>query len=174
MNKKALYPFIAFVVVFLLHGAYTLWDAARISSQWVAIDKTPLFSRYLEQQDYFMGLSYAMAAAFTVYSFMRFSAGQRDGLTGAVGGITLTGILSFGGCFLLGCCGSPMLAVYLSLFGSSYAGFTKPIVLAVTGASIAGGWLWIRRRSKAAKGLCSGNSTRSIKFIPPKGGGSGI
>src|SRR5574337_1060144 len=117
--KRTLYPALAFILVVLLHGSYSLWDAAR----WVSIDKAPLFSRYLEQQDYFMGLSYGLAAAFTVYSFMRFSTGQRGGLTGAIGGITLTGILYFGGCFLLGCCGSPMLAVYLSLFGSSYAGF---------------------------------------------------
>ncbi len=143
--KRALYPALAFVLVILLHGAYSLWDAAR----WVSIDKVPLFSRYLEKQDYFMGLSYGLAAAFTVYSFMRFSTGQRGGLTGAIGGITMTGILYFGGCFLLGCCGSPMLAVYLSLFGSSYAGFTKPIVLAVTVASIGLSWLWMRRKTGA-------------------------
>lgn len=139
----------------LLHGAYSLWDAARISTQWAAFDKAPLFSRYLEQQDYFMGLSYGLAAAFTVYSFLRFSTGQRGGLTGTIGGVTMTGILYFGGCFLLGCCGSPMLAVYLSLFGSSYAGFTKQIVLIVTAASIGISWLWMQRKSRTAKGSCS-------------------
>ncbi len=96
-----------------------------------------------------MGLSYALAAAFTVYSFMRFSRGQRGGLSGAIGGITMTGVLYFGGCFLLGCCGSPMLAVYLSLFGSSYAGFTKPIVLVVTVVSIGLSWLWMQRKTGA-------------------------
>ncbi len=141
--KRTLYPALAFFVVVMLHGAYSLWDAAR----WISIDKTPLFSRYLEQQDYFMGLSYGLAAAFTVYSFMRFSTGQRGGLTGALGGITMTGILYFGGCFLLGCCGSPMLPVYLGLFGSSYAGFTKPIVLVVTVASIGLSWLWMQRKT---------------------------
>jgi hypothetical protein len=156
--KKTLYPAMAFAAVFILHGAYSLWDAARISAQWVDIDQVPLFSRYLAQQDYFMGLSYGLAAAFTVYSFMRFSKGQQGGLTGAIGGVTMTGILYFGGCFLLGCCGSPMLAVYLSLFGSSYAGFTKPIVLIVTVVSIGISWLWMQRRSKAAKGLCSNNT----------------
>ena len=155
--KKKLYPGIAFVAVFILHGAYSLWDAARISAQWVSLDKAPIYAHYLEQQDYFMGLSYGLAAAFTGYAFMRFSTGQRGGLTGAIGGVTLTGVLYFGGCFLLGCCGSPMLAVYLSLFGSSYAGFTKPIVLIVTAVSIGLSWLWMQRRSRAAKGLCSNN-----------------
>ncbi len=147
MNKRLLYPTAAFVAVYFLHGVYSLWDAARLSAKWAAIDNAPPFSRYIEQQDYFMGLSYGLAAAFTVYSFIRFSTGQRGGLTGAIGGMTLTGILYFGGCFLLGCCGSPMLTVYLSLFGSSYAGFTKPIVLVVTVISVVISWLWMQRKT---------------------------
>ncbi len=149
--KKTFYPAIAFVAGFILHGAYSLWAAAR----WVSVDNMSPLSLYLHQQDYFMGLSYGLASAFTVYSFMRFSARQRGGLTGAIGGITMTGILYFSGCFLLGCCGSPMLAVYLSLFGSSYAGFTKPIVLIVTAVSIGISWLWMQRKSKTPQ--CSNN-----------------
>ncbi len=149
--KRTLYPALAFFCVFMMHGACLFWNASR----WVSIDNVPPFSLYLQQQDYFMGLSYGLAAAFTVYSFMRFSARQRGGLTGAIGGITMTGILYFGGCFLLGCCGSPLLAVYLSLFGSSYAGFTKPIVLIVTVASIGLSWLWMQRKSKSPQ--CSNN-----------------
>ncbi len=143
--KRTLYPALAFLGVFMLHGAYLFWSAAR----WVSIDNASPLSRYLHQQDYFMGLSYGLAAAFTVYSFMRFAGGQRGGLTGAIGGITMTGVLYFCGCFLLGCCGSPMLAVYLSLFGSSYAGFTKPIVLIVTIISIGLSWLWMQRKTGA-------------------------
>ncbi len=143
MNKKTIYPAAAFLSVLLLHGAYIVWNAAK----WVSIDKASPLSLYLHQQDYFMGLSYGMAAGFTVYSFMRFTRGQRGGLGGTIGGLTMTGILYFAGCFLLGCCGSPMLAVYLSLFGSSYAGFTKPIVLLVTIASIGLSWLWMQRRT---------------------------
>jgi len=40
----------------------------------------------------------------------------------AGGGVTLLGALMAGGCFLIGCCGSPMLAVYLSLFGAKGLG----------------------------------------------------
>ncbi len=141
--KRTLYPVMAFFGVFILHGAYSLWAAAR----WVSLDNAPVISRYLAEQDYFMGMSYGLAAAFTVYSFMRFTGGQRGGLGGTIGGLTMTGILYFAGCFLLGCCGSPMLAVYLSLFGSSYAGFTKPIVLIVTILSIGLSWLWMQRKA---------------------------
>ncbi len=146
MNKKTIYPAAAFLSVLLLHGAYIVWNAAK----WVSIDNASPLSRYLDQQDYFMGLSYGLAAAFTVYSFMRFTGGQRGGLGGTIGGLTMTGILYFAGCFLLGCCGSPMLAVYLSLFGSSYAGFTKPIVLVVTIISIGLSWLWMQRKTRTA------------------------
>ncbi len=147
--KKIFYPSIAFVAVFLLHGAYLLWSASR----WVSLDDASPLSRYIVQQDYFMGLSYGLAAAFTIYSFLRFTGGQRGSLTGAIGGLTITGLLYFGGCFLLGCCGSPMLAVYLSLFGTSYAGFTKPIVLAVTIVSIGLSWLWMERKTRATNKL---------------------
>ncbi len=145
MNKRVIYPAAAFVGVFLLHGAYLLWNASR----WISIDNASPFSLYLQQQDYFMGLSYGLAAAFTVYSFMRFTRRQRGGLGGTIGGLTMTGILYFAGCFLLGCCGSPMLAVYLSLFGSSSAGFTKPIVLVLTVFAIGISWLWMRKRTCA-------------------------
>ncbi len=145
MNKKAIYPVAAFLAVFLLHGAYIIWNAAK----WASIGNDSLLSRYLSNQDYFMGLSYGLAASFTVYSFMRFTGRQRGGLGGAIGGLTITGILYFGGCFLLGCCGSPMLAVYLSLFGSSYAGFTKPLVLIITMLSIGLSWLWMKRKMRS-------------------------
>ncbi len=144
MNKKTIYPAASFLAVFLLHGAYIVLNAAK----WASIGNDSLLSRYLNDQDYFMGLSYGLAAGFTVYSFKRFTGGQRVGLGGAIGGLTMTGILYFGGCFLLGCCGSPMLAVYLSLFGSSYAGFTKPLVLIITMLSIGLSWLWMQRKMR--------------------------
>ncbi len=145
MNKKAIYPAAACIAVVLLHGSYIIWNAAK----WASIGNDSLLSRYLSNQDYFMGLSYGLAAGFTAYSLMRFTAGQRGGLRGAIGGLTMTGILYFGGCFLLGCCGSPMLAVYLSLFGSSYAGFTKPLVLIITMLSIVLSWIWMQRKTRS-------------------------
>lgn len=157
MVQKVLYPSVAFVGVFMLHAAYLIWEESQRSAKWLRIEEASLFSQYLGQQDYFMGLSYALSAAFTIYAFMKFYTGQRGGLTGAIGGVTLAGVMYFGGCFLLGCCGSPMLVVYLSLFGSSYLGFTKPIVLIVTATSIALGWTWMEKKSKTAKSLCAGN-----------------
>ena len=53
-----------------------------------------------------------------------------------MGGITLVGVLMAGGCFLIGCCGSPMLAVYVSLFGSRALGVGKPLTALVTLVSV--------------------------------------
>jgi len=75
-----------------------------------------------------------------------------------VGGVTLTGILYVGGCFLLGCCGSPMLTVYLSLFGSSFLGITKPLVATITTVSVVIGYFWIEKKSKSC---CEGNDKYS-------------
>ena len=58
----------------------------------------------------------------------------------AIGGVTLSGFLAIAGCFLLGCCGSPMLAVYLSLFGASFLPFARPFVAGVTTITIIVGW----------------------------------
>ena len=80
-----------------------------------------------------LGISYALAGAFTIYAFLKFlNNRKKTGIAGMIGGLTLPGALYGGGCFLLGCCGSPMLAVYLGLFGSSFLGFTKPFILITT------------------------------------------
>lgn len=66
----------------------------------------------------------------------------------AIGGVTLSGVLAVAGCFLLGCCGSPMLAVYLSLFGAAFLPFAKPLVAGLTAASLVAGWWWMKRRER--------------------------
>ena len=89
--------------------------------------KLILTTQYFERQDFLLGLSYAITAAFTVYAIVNFLEKRKSGIAGTIGGFTLAGILYFTGCFLTGCCGSPMLTVYLSLFGSSILGIAKPL-----------------------------------------------
>ena len=159
MRKKILYPLAAFAVVFILHATYSIWKGIQISKQWVQIEDRTLLSFYFKQQDYFLGFSYALAGAFTIYAFVKFFESRnvkdlegrvlRSGVAGVLGGVTLTGILYFGGCFLLGCCGSPMLAVYLSLFGSSFLGFTKPLTLILTMMSVGIGYLWLEKKTNS-------------------------
>ena len=154
MKKKMPYLLVSFVAVFVLHAIYSIWEGMRISNQWVQIEGITPLLLYLDRQDYLLGVSYAMAAAFTVYAFLKFLESRRSGISGVIGGITLTGILYWGGCFLLGCCGSPMLAVYLGVFGSSFLGFTKPLVLILTVTSVGIGYFWMETKTKTSKGCC--------------------
>lgn len=148
MRRKLYYPALAFAAVFTLHAVYSIRKTMLISRQWVQLEKVNPFRSYLTQQDYLLGLSYAVASAFTIYAVLRFSRGGKRGLAGVIGGSALTGLLYFGGCFLLGCCGSPMLIVYMNFFGSSFLGFTKPLTLMLTIISVALGYLWMEKRTK--------------------------
>ena len=58
-----------------------------------------------------------------------------------------------GGCFLIGCCGSPMLAVYLSLFGAKALGLGKPFMALVTLVSVGCGY-WCLSRRLARESTC--------------------
>ena len=157
MRKKIFYPLAGFVVIFIFHAAYSVWKGMKISKQWVQVGDANSLLLYLERQDYLLGLSYALAGAFTIYALLRFLQNRRSGIGGVVGGVTLTGILYVAGCFLLGCCGSPMLAVYLSLFGSSFLGFTKLLTLILTMTSIVIGYFWVEKKSKTSKSCCPGD-----------------
>lgn len=160
MRKKILYPLSTFAVVFTLHATYSIWKAIEVSRQWIQIGNTNPSVLYFRRHDYLLGISYALAGAFTVYAFMKFLEHRRGGLAGTIGGVTLTGILYVGGCFLLGCCGSPMLVVYLSLFGSSFLGVTKPLTLILTTISVAIGLFWMEKKVRASKSCCAGSETK--------------
>lgn len=142
----------AFVIVLVLHAAYIIWHTRELASQWALTSRPPVLMNYFSGGEIFLGLSYATAAGFTVYALLQTLQGRKGGALGALGGITWTGLLYFGGCFLLGCCGSPMLGVYAGLFGSRFLGAAKPLVFVLTVISVLlGGW-WLQRRAKT-KGL---------------------
>ncbi len=92
---------------------------------------------YWVAQDYYLGFSYALGAAFAVWATVQFVRTRQAALAaGAAGSVTLVGVLMAGGCFLLGCCGSPMLGVYLALFGSEFLGAGKPLMALITLLSV--------------------------------------
>lgn len=115
---------------------------------------------YLGTQSYWLGLSYAMSLTFAVAMFRRYREERRAAARNlAAGGVTLSGFLAVAGCYLLGCCGSPMLGVYLSLFGAAFLPFLKPLVTALTAVSLVGAWWWMGRRRAApvpGAGPCAG------------------
>ena len=154
MKKKLIFPATVFFGVFLFHAAYSAYQASMTSQRWVQLTDTNWLSLYLQGRDYFLSMSYALAAAFAVYALMAFLEKRKNSAVGVIGGVTFTGILYGGACFLTGCCGSPMLAVYVGLFGPSFLGVTKPLMLGITAASVAIGFVWLRRKEDASTDCC--------------------
>jgi tetrahydromethanopterin S-methyltransferase subunit A len=155
MKRKLALLLSAGVAVFATHAGLLIWRGSRIAEQWAALDSESALSHYVSQRDYLVGLSYAIVGAFTTYALLRARAKAKSSVVGAAGGFTLASLLYFGGCWLVGCCGSPLLPVYLSLFGSSFAGFTKPLVLALTVSSVGVGLWWMNRKSRRADCACN-------------------
>jgi hypothetical protein len=112
---------------------------------------------YLIGQEYFVSFSYALSASFAVWATARFLYSRRRAAAiGAVGGVSLVTLLAAAGCFLIGCCGSPMLPIYISLFGSKAAGVGKPLMALISLISIGGGYLYVLRRPECR---CTGPET---------------
>ena len=152
MTKKWFYPTVAFVLTFLSHAFYFGWNTLRSADPCAPSADGSLAAAYFGQQEYFLGFSYALSAAFTVYALLKFAADRKRAAAGAAGGLALTGGLYAAGCFLLGCCGSPLLAVYLGFLGASYLSFAKPLIAAVTLLSAAGGYFWLARKGAQCRG----------------------
>lgn len=132
---------------------------------WVRLDDasapSPLRA-YLETQDVWLGLTYAASFAFAAVTLRRHREERFcSATTLSVGGVTLTGFLAVAGCYLIGCCGSPMLAVYLSLFGAKFLPFAKPLVFAVTLLLLGATWGWTDRRRRRAAALPAASCERS-------------
>lgn len=181
MIARRLLPAFVFVAVFVAHALYLGSCAASAPFGWNDLGITanaagPLgMGAYLRGQDYFLGFSYALGAAFATWALGRliFVRQQRAVAAGAaVGGITLVGILTAGGCFLIGCCGSPMLGVYLSLFGAKALGLGKPLTALITLASVSCGyWCLCRRFARGdacVDACCSPADTRSTLIAPDR------
>ena len=160
MNARRLFPLFVFLTVFLAHALYSGFCAGSAPPGWADVDVSssavgPLgLWAYVRAQDYFVGFSYALASAFAAWAISRCvsSRGRAETAGAAAGSITLVGVLMASGCFLIGCCGSPMLAIYLSLFGSRMLGFAKPLTALITLASVSCGYWCLSRRF--ARGGC--------------------
>lgn len=149
MRNRPFYPLTTFALVFLFHVIFFIWKATRVCPQPDELEKISLLSLYFKQQDFFLGFSYALAVAFTAHALLKFLQDRNSGIAGVAGGLTLTGILYAAGCFLSGCCGSPMLIVYLNLFGSSFFGLAKAFVAIITTISVVIGYFWLEKKSKS-------------------------
>ena len=152
--RRLLLPMLVFAAVGLIHfvwfGVFPARNATQERWQTVVTEENPSWvNRYWETQGYWTGYSYALSLAFVAVAVRRYREQRMCAAQNlAVGGITLTGFLAVAGCFLVGCCGSPMLGVYLSLFGASFLPWAKPLVAGITTVVIAASYWWMRNHSR--------------------------
>lgn len=138
MRKVA--PVLAGLAVFISYAGWTLLrPEAPAASGWGTVPE-PLADRLLSffsGGSFWMGASYALSGGFTVFALSVFRRNRRQAAVGAAGGLAVTGVIYGLGCFLLGCCGSPMLPIYIGLLGAKWAKATGPLMFGVTLASVA-------------------------------------
>lgn len=156
--SRSVLPLAAFAVVL---GVHFVWQGSfpeqdPVQRQWAAAPApsgSSWLRRYIETGGYWSGYSYALALAFAFGALRRHREQQCRRAKGlAVGGATLAGFLAVVGCYLVGCCGSPMLIVYLNLFGAVFLPLAKPLMAGITTMSIALAWWWMMRRVQKTSG----------------------
>jgi hypothetical protein len=141
MNRKQkIISAIGFFFTLLIHFFWVSKDLSP-KVQWAdvkAVSENAIsgYAMYFQDREYYFGLSYALAIAFTLFAFSRIKIDRKKGATGFFGGITFSALLATFGCFIIGCCGSPMAIVYINMFGSSYLNVAKPLMLAITFLSV--------------------------------------
>ncbi len=149
--RRSVLPALAFLFVIAAHfiwqGYFPEHDP--VQDQWAAVPTTTNTSwstRYLETQAYLLGYSYGLSTAFAVLMLRRFRETQNCRAKRiTIGSVTFSGLLAATGCFLLGCCGSPMLMIYLNLFGAAFLPLAKPLIALLTTAMVAVAWWWVKR-----------------------------
>ncbi len=152
-------PILAGLVVFLAYAGWAVLrpEASSASGWGVVADPLALRIRtFLFGDSVWMGASYAVSAGFTVFALLVFREERKArAAVGAAGGVAMAGAVYGLGCYFLGCCGSPMLAVYAGLLGAKWAKISGPLMFGVTLASVALGVRWLkRRRGCGCEGVC--------------------
>jgi hypothetical protein len=144
--RKVSITLATFIIIFILHIFYfKVTEGGCGGTSWL--------QKYIKEQEYFLGASYALSFAFITFAFLKFKGNRKRALKAAIGGGLLAVVLWFL-CFLLGCCGSPMLVVYLNLIGLSALKVSKLVLLVMTIIFIGIGYIWLIKKSP--KTCCNG------------------
>ncbi len=122
--KKVILLLAVFIVVLMSHLLYyKTTESSCAGSAW--------FQKYISEQEHFLGISYALSFTFMVFAFLKYKEDRKNALKAGLGSGLLAVLLWFS-CFFFGCCGSPMLIVYLNLFGLSMLKIPKLALLIMT------------------------------------------
>lgn len=170
--QRSVLPMAVFCAVL---GVHYLWlgvfaDGGDARVQWALSKDLPnqtRWMRYVAMQSYYLGFSYALSIAFAAWALRRYREERLcSSRTLAIGGVTFSGFLAVAGCYLLGCCGSPMLAVYLNVFGASFLPLAKPLVALIALLTVTVAAWWSSRRSRIqAEARCACNLSRHGKGL---------
>jgi hypothetical protein len=147
LRLKVVAAFLAVLAFHFLWTAFFGGDSAHCVVQAGMEDDCGPLERYLETGGYWMGLSYAASLAFATFAWLKFRMNRsRHNENAALGGIGLAGGLAVLGCFFVGCCGSPMLPVFLGVVGAQFLPQARPLILLITLLSVAYGVHALKRR----------------------------
>jgi hypothetical protein len=158
--QRLFLPLAVFLGVLVAHFVWSglFPEVVPAQARWASLPGagTSWLQRYIETQSYWLGYSYALSLAFAAAALRRYREERFcSAKILAFGGVTLSGFLALAGCFLVGCCGSPMLVVYLSLFGAGFLPLAKPLVAVVSTISISGAWWWMTRHKPSSPSRAS-------------------
>jgi len=148
--RRALLPLTVFLAAVGVHFAWLglFPEQDPVQSRWADVSDSgrSWVREYLDGGGYWLGYSYGVSLAFAAAGLRRFreqrSAASRNL---ALGGVSFSGALAVAGCYLIGCCGSPMLAVYLGFFGAAVLPWAKPLVALLTTAALLVAWRYSLR-----------------------------
>ena len=144
--KNKLVLLVVFVIVVILHLAYFKLTEERCGNiGW--------FQRYVLDQEYLLGFSYALSFTFMAFTFLKYKENRKNALKAGLGSGLLAVFLWFS-CFFFGCCGSPIIIVYLNLFGLSTLRIPKAILLLMTVVFIGIAYILLMR--KPSNCCCNG------------------
>jgi hypothetical protein len=153
------------VIHFVLLGLFPEQNPAQ--QRWVTVipDSDPSWlTRYIETQSYWLGFSYALMLAFSAVALRRYHENRMCAAKNlTIGGITLSGFLAAAGCYLLGCCGSPMLVIYLNIFGAAFLPLAKPLIAVVTTLTVFIAWRWMNHPKRSRVVSLTANSNNNSR-----------
>ncbi len=154
--KSGFLSVFVFTAVFVFHGLRTMYGPTDPEAgRWVALPLSfgERFSGYFFEGAIWLGYTYALSAAFAVWAVLQYFS-RRASAGAALGSFSLAGALWASACFMVGCCGSPMLGVWVALLGSAAAPWLGPASALLTTVSVLTAGYWMRRRA-AVRACCT-------------------
>lgn len=138
---KILLPTLIFIFVFLFHLIH--FKVVNLSCSqpnwgWLAM--------YFRLGEYYLGFSYSISLAFAMFAFLRFKEYRLKSIGAGLGASSWAMVLWITGCFLAGCCGSPMGMIYINFFGLSKLELPKLLIALISLMMVLLGYFWLKKK----------------------------